>query len=117
MKIVSALAVTLLLALGVAVVEADETVILLCTPDIVGPQGNPFPVPPVYVTTCDKSAGVPVACPPPFFFLEGQQPTACAQTLAAFLSLPGYKVVNVQPGATFSGGGFYTIAGPSRNQH
>ena len=50
-----------------------------------------------YVTTCDKSAGVPVACPPPFFFLEGQRATPCAHTLAAFLSLPGYKVVNVQP--------------------
>jgi hypothetical protein len=44
------------------------------------------------------------------------QAASCAQTLAAFLSLPGYKVVNVQPGA-FSGGAFYTIAGPSRNQH
>jgi hypothetical protein len=37
------LAVTLFLALGAAVVEADETVVLVCTPDIVGPQGNPFP--------------------------------------------------------------------------
>jgi hypothetical protein len=116
MKIVlSALALTLFLALGVAVVEADETVVLACTPDIVGPGGNPVPVPPVYVTACDKSAGVPVACPPPFFFLPGQQAASCAQTLAAFLSLPGYKVVNVQPGA-FSGGAFYTIAGSSRNQ-
>ena len=111
MKIVlSALAVTRLLALG-AVVEADETVILLCTPNI----GAPVPVPPVCVTTCDKSAGVPVACPPPFFFFEGQQAVSCAQTLAAFLSLPGYKVVNVQPG--FNGGALYTVAGPSRSQH
>jgi hypothetical protein len=54
---------------------------------------------------------------PPFFFLKGQQAASCAQTLAAFLSLPGYKVVNVQPGSSFSGGAFYTIAGPSRNQH
>ena len=49
-----------------------------------------------------------------FFGSEGQQAAACAQTLAAFLSLPGYKLANVQP--VFSGV-LYTIAGPSRNQH
>ena len=117
MKIATwALVVTLLLALGVAVVEADETVVLVCTPDLVGPQGNPVPVPPVYVTTCDKSAGVPVACPPPFFFLPEQPAASCAQTLAAFLSLNGYKLANVQPGPG-GVGALYTIAGPSRNQH
>ena len=53
--------------------------------------------------------------PPLTTYCSWPHSSSCAQTLAAFLSLPGYKVVNVQPG--FNGGAFYTIAGPSRNQH
>jgi hypothetical protein len=38
--------------------------------------------------------------------------TPCAQTLASFLSLPGYKLVNVVPSPS---SGPNTIVGPSRN--
>src|SRR5262245_51487904 len=104
--VLSALAVTVLLALGVARVSADEAVVLVCTPTL---ADFGFPVPPVFVATCDKSAGVPVACPPPFLG-PGQEGVSCAQTLAAFLSLPGYKLANVQPSAGVSV--LYTISGP-----
>src|SRR4030095_2453537 len=107
--VLSALTATVLLVLGVAGVSADEAVVLVCTPTL----GLGVPTPPVFVTTCDRSAGVPVACPPPLFGLEGAQAASCAQTLAAFLSLPGYKLANVQP---MGNAVLYTIDGPSRNQ-
>jgi len=88
----AAISVGLLLLLGIwpGPVRAADTVILTCR------VGGPVPGP-LEVSSCAPSAGVPVACPvtPP-----GPPPppgfgAPCAQTLANFLTPPGFKLLDV----------------------
>jgi len=90
----------------VAVAGADEVVVLVCSPNF----GDPS-FPQVYAVSCDKSAGVSVACTPQFTGIPGEPVGACAPALAAFLSLNGFKLVSTQPGQL---GEIYTIVGPTR---
>ena len=105
--LVIGLSVFVLLALGVDHARAEETVVMACA---VGALVPGFPS--AFVLSCDKSAGVPGVCPI-FTGSPDEQGVSCAQTLAFFLSLQGYKLVNVQ---SSSSGPIYTIVGPTGNR-
>ena len=96
--------------LGLAAVDqarGEETVVVACAVGSLVPGA-----PSAFVISCDKSAGVPGVCP--VFTGNPEEPFAsCAQTLAFFLSLPGYKLVNVQSSSL---GPVYTLVGPARNR-
>ena len=77
---------------------ADQVVILGCRPDMA--------VQAFVVIECGTSAGVPVACP--VLDPSGITGPSCAQTLATFLSVPGFQLVVTQAPAS-SASVVYTI--------
>ena len=88
----AAMSAGLLLGLWPGHVKADETVILACRAG-----SSPVAISTPSIAACGTSAGVLVACPvspvppPP----PGAPGIPCAPTLAAFLTQPGFKLVDV----------------------
>src|SRR5262245_36847217 len=98
--LLAVLSVLLLVAFTANQVGADEIVIVACAGGALVPG-----FPSAFVLSCDKSANVPGVCPV-FTGAPGETGVSCAQTLAFFLSLRDYKLLNVQ---NVTGNPIYTI--------
>ena len=88
--LLAALSVLVLVGFTVNLVGAEEAVIVACAVGALVPG-----YPSAFVLSCDKSSNVPGVCPVYGGAIEDPA-VSCAQTLAYFLSLPDYKLVNVQ---------------------
>jgi hypothetical protein len=84
--LIATLFASLLIGSVVTDAAATEIVILQCTPDF--NQEAP-PMLPIIVRACSKGGNTSISCP--------DFGTSCAQALANFLSVGGFKIVDTQP--------------------